>query len=418
VLRDRRGGLAVEGGRLERLDGEIAARRASLDEAIGRWKAQSEAVLRIRSLRTAAAAQRDESASSELEGALEELARAQGDAPLVRIEVDPEVVAEVVADWTGVPAGRMVQGDAAQVMSLEETLRARIKGQDHALEIVGRALRGARIGLKDPGKPQVFLLAGPSGVGKTELGLTVADALFGGERFTVSINMSEYQDREMGVSGLIGAKPGYVGYGKGGTLTEAVRQRPYCVVLLDEIEKACTEARNLFYQVFDKGELVDGTGRRIDFKNTVVFMTTNLTGELIQGMCAGGRPDPEAVLAAIRPLLSAALQPAWLARTTVVPFFCLERRALEEIARIKVRRIADRVREAHGVELEVGGDVVARLAERCAEVETGARNVDFLLQSSLLPLVSSEIVSRLAEGGPLRSMGVRVDAEGRFAIRA
>ncbi len=225
-----------------------------------------------------------------LAAALSALREAQGPLPLLRLEVDPDVVAQVVEDWTGVPVGRMIEDEAARALELEARLRRRIKGQDAALGVVAEALRAAKIGLKDPRKPQVFLLAGPSGVGKTELGLAVADALFGGERFTVSINMSEYQDREMGVSGLIGAKPGYVGYGKGGALTEAVRQRPYSVVLLDEIEKSCHEVQNLFYQVFDKGELVDGTGRKIDFKNTVVFLTTNLGATAIHQLCSGEHP--------------------------------------------------------------------------------------------------------------------------------
>ena len=221
----------------------------------------------------------------------------------------------------------------------------------------------------------------------------------------------------MGVSGLVGAKPGYVGYGKGGTLTEAVRQRPYSVVILDEIEKSCPEVRNLFYQVFDKGELTDGTGRKVDFKNTIIFLTTNLTADLIQSMCEGGtRPSPAEVLAAIRPVLSGALQPAWLARTTIVPFYPLDTPALAMIARLKLQEIAARVAETHGVEMPFSDQVVTQIAARCADVETGARNIDFILVGTLLPMISSALLARMA-GGPASSrMEVYVDAAGELAL--
>jgi type VI secretion system protein VasG len=276
--------------------------------------------------------------------------------------------------------------------------------------VIARALRGAKAGFKDPGKPQVFLLVGPSGVGKTELGLTVADLLFGGERFVVSINMSEYQDREMGVSGLIGAKPGYVGYGKGGTLTEAVRQRPYSVVLLDEVEKACQEARNLFYQVFDKGNLTDGTGRTIDFKNTVIFMTTNLGADIIQAACQRvTTTTPAALLAKLRPLLNRALQPAWIARTTVVPLLSLTGPALTQIAQMKLSALAARVAANYKTELVVDESVIPHIVERCLDVETGARNIDFVINDAILPLLSAKVLERLSEGGALPKVVLSVE---------
>jgi type VI secretion system protein VasG len=303
------------------------------------------------------------------------------------------------------------------VLGLLDRLEERIKGQDHALGVVSESLRGAKLGLNDPKKPQVFLLVGPSGVGKTELGLTVADQLFGGERFVVTINMSEYQDREMGVSGLIGAKPGYVGYGKGGALTEAVRQRPYSVVLLDEIEKACQEVRNLFYQVFDKGELTDGTGRKVDFKNTVVFLTTNLTSDVIHALCAEPpRPSPAELVEAIRPALSRALQPAWLARTTLVPFYPLEGAALAEIAALKLERLAARLAESHRIELVIDDRVVARIAARCTEVETGARNIDSILQGTLLPKITAELLAKLSAGAIPPRMVIGVDPQGELTV--
>ncbi|MGH7294476.1 MAG: type VI secretion system ATPase TssH [Polyangiaceae bacterium] len=416
LVRDQRGGRAGDPERVAELQRSLTERRAALEEVLGRWSSEKRAVARVAALRSAPAA--GDEPPPELASALEDLRRLQGDRPLVRLEVDPDAVAQIVADWTGVPVGRMLTNEAEQVRELEARLSARIRGQDQALAIVGRALRDAKVGLKDPSKPQVFLLVGPSGVGKTELGLTVAETLFGGERFAVSINMSEYQDREMGVSGLIGAKPGYVGYGKGGVLTEAVRQRPYSVVLLDEIEKCCQEARNLFYQVFDKGDLVDGTGRRIDFKNTVVFMTTNLTADVIQRMCAApARPDGQEIIATIRPLLSQALQPAWLARTTIVPFLPLEQGALIDIARMKLARVGARLRDAHRVELVVDESVPRGIAERCADVETGARNIDFILGSALLPLISSEILTHLADGALPPRMFVELDARNDVSVR-
>jgi type VI secretion system protein VasG len=233
----------------------------------------------------------------------------------------------------------------------------------------------------------------------------------------VTINMSEYQDREMGVSGLIGAKPGYVGYGKGGALTEAVRQRPYAVVLLDEIEKAGQEVRNLFFQVFDKGELVDGTGRKIDFKNTVIFLTTNLTAEVIQQMCAEPpRPSPARLLDAIRPLLSSALGAAWLARATVVPFYTLGPAALAEIARQKLAALAARLRDAQKIEVDVDERVAAQIAARCIEVETGARNIDFILQRRLLPRITAALLGRLAEGALPARVRIGLDGAGELTV--
>jgi type VI secretion system protein VasG len=410
LTRDRDGGLPVEAERITALEGTIRATTAERDSVVSRWQAQREIVQRVSALRAAPPTEESEKA---IAGALRELTGLQGRDPLVRLEVDPEIVAQVVSDWTGVPVGRMLADDAQQILKIEEHLGKRIRGQDHVLRVVGRALRGAKAGLKDPGKPQVFLLVGPSGVGKTELGLAVADLMFGGERFTVSINMSEYQDREMGVSGLIGAKPGYVGYGKGGALTEAVRQRPYSVVLLDEIEKACQEVRNLFYQVFDKGNLTDGTGRTVDFKNTVIFLTTNLGAERIASACEGeAAPDPAEVVAVLRPMLNKALQPAWLARTTVVPFFPLGRAALAEIAEMKLLALGKRVQTSYRAELRVGAGVVDHVVSLCVDAETGARNIDFVVNETILPLLSARVLERMAEGGRVPGMTLVVEGRG------
>ncbi len=415
VERDRAGGVPVEAERVTALGDAIRTTGAERDEVVTRWQAQRDLVGRIQALR-----QQPPTAETDLamSAALSALTTLQGKDPLVRLEVDPETVAQVVSDWTGVPVGRMLADEAQQLLHIEDALGKRIRGQDHVLRVVGRSLRGAKAGLKDPGKPQVFLLVGPSGVGKTELGLAVADLLFGGERFVVSINMSEYQDREMGVSGLIGAKPGYIGYGKGGTLTEAVRQRPYSVVLLDEIEKACQEVRNLFYQVFDKGNLTDGTGRTIDFKNTVIFLTTNLGAERIQAACEGGkRPDAAEVVTALRPMLNRALQPAWLARTTVVPFYTLERPALVEIARMKLAALASRIQSTYKTVLTVEPAVLDHVVALCADVETGARNIDFVVNDAILPLVSVRVLSLMAEGGRLPAMTLSIDEKGGLSLR-
>lgn len=415
IERDRAGGVAVDE---EAAAERVAEREKTAQELavlVERWTREKAAVTAVLEARAKAA---EEGGKAALDAALAALKEIQGRDPLIPVEVDPEVVAQVVGDWTGVPVGKMVQDEATQVLRLEETLRKRIKGQDHALAAIARVLRGAKAGLRDPGKPLgVFLLVGPSGVGKTETALAVADVMFGGERFLTSINMSEYQDREMGVSGLVGAKPGYVGYGKGGTLTEGVRQRPYSVVLLDEIEKACQEVRNLFFQVFDKGDLTDGTGRTIDFKNTVIFITSNLASDAIQALCAASpAPDSEEILAAVRPTLSKALQPAWLARTTLVPFFSLQGPALAEITALKIGKVQKRLKQTHRVDLVYGQEVIDQIAARCQEVETGARNIDFILDGTLLPRISAEILGRLAEGPLPGRLTLGLDADGLFTL--
>ncbi|HKB06664.1 MAG TPA: type VI secretion system ATPase TssH [Candidatus Polarisedimenticolia bacterium] len=417
---------------------EIGEKLRSAKEELGtieeRWRKEKEAVDRVLDLRkrlsgdgvpgaskgepAPAPADAPKTTRADLDSAMTELKKLQGRDPMIRLEVDPEVVAHVVGDWTGIPVGKMVQDDASAILGLESRLKERIKGQDHAMQTISQVLRSAKAGLGDPGKPMgVFLLAGPSGVGKTETALTVADQIFGGERFTVTINMSEYQDGEMGVSGLVGARPGYVGYGKGGVLTEAVRQRPYTVVLLDEMEKAASEVRNVFFQVFDKGELTDGTGRTIDFKNTVIFITTNVGLETIQQLCAASAaPDAAEILAAIRPTLSKVFSPAWLARTTVIPYMTLPVDALRGITALKMSKVARRLQESHRLELVCDDKVLDRIAERCTEVETGARNIDFILQGTLLPRISAAILERMATGPLPERLTVKAGEDGDFTV--
>jgi type VI secretion system protein VasG len=302
----------------------------------------------------------------------------------------------------------MVKDDVAAILSFEDRLRKRVQGQDGALAVLGRELRAARAGLKPSGPPLgVFLLVGPSGVGKTETALGLADLLFGGERFIVTINMSEFQERHT-VSRLIGSPPGYVGYGEGGKLTEAVRQRPYCVVLLDEVEKADREIMNLFYQVFDKGVLNDGEGRTISFSNTVIVMTTNLGTDLLTQAADPAAPLPsyEGLVELVKPVLREYFKPALLARMTPVPYVPIRAEALKEIVRTKLAVVSARAAESQRVSLRFDEAVVDAVAARCREVESGARNIDHILRGTLLPLISGEILGGIATGRPASSLRV------------
>jgi len=343
--------------------------------------------------------------------ALAELEKIPHQERLVHADVDEAVVAGIVADWTGVPVGKMVQDDLRVTLEMEQRLEKRVRGQAPALAVLGRELRAARSGLKPPRAPLgVFLLVGPSGVGKTETALALADLMFGGERFMTTINMSEFQERHS-ISRLIGSPPGYVGYGEGGLLTEAVRHRPYSVVLLDEIEKADREVMNLFYQVFDKGTLSDGEGRAVDFANTVVIMTSNLATDLITEAAAPDRPLPghDELVEIVKPVLSSYLKPALLARMTVVPYVPIRREALSEIARMKLNAALERAATAHNLEIDLADDVVEAIADRCREVESGARNVDHILRRSLLPKLSVAILEALAEGRKLKTVHLRLN---------
>lgn len=318
---------------------------------------------------------------------------------LVHADVDASLIASIIADWTGIPVGKMVKDDIEGILRTEERLSQRVRGQDAALSVIAKELRAARAGLKPESQPLgVFLLVGPSGVGKTETALGLADLLFGGERFMVTINMSEFQERHT-VSRLIGSPPGYVGYGEGGVLTEAVRQRPYSVVLLDEVEKADREVLNIFYQVFDKGMLADGEGRVIDFKNTVIVMTSNLASDLLTQAAQPGEevPPQDELVSLVKPALSAHFKPALLARFTVVPYIPIQPEALLGIVRMKLDAVVRRAKETHGLKLLVDDSVIETVAARCREVDSGARNIDHILRNAVLPLVSAEILRLLAE---------------------
>ena len=358
---------------------------------------------------------RDEIATR-LHDAQDQLQALQGDTPMVFIDTDADAIARVVSDWTGVPLGKMQRDSASSILTLGDRIKARIRGQDPAIDQISEAIKAANSGLRDPHQPMgVFLLVGPSGVGKTETGLAVADQLFGGEHAVISINMSEFQEKHT-ISRLVGSPPGYVGYGEGGVLTEAVRKRPYSVVLLDEIEKAHLDVVNLFYQVFDKGTLADGEGRNIDFSNTLIFLTSNLATEEIVRLTQQSCTDIDAMSDAIHPVLVQHFKPALLARMTVTPYSPLSPAALDGIVALKLSRLADHLRATSGITLRFEADVNHLIASRCTEVDSGARNIDFIVRKTLMPTLSETVLTALADGQPLKQISVAVGDQGQWAI--
>ena len=339
------------------------------------------------------------------------LADVQGESPLILPSVTGHAVASVVQDWTGVPVGRMVKNEIETVLNLGATLGQRVVGQQHALDLIARRIQTSRARLDNPSKPVgVFMLCGPSGVGKTETALALAEVLYGGEQNLITINMSEFQEAHT-VSTLKGSPPGYVGYGEGGVLTEAVRRRPYSVVLLDEIEKAHRDVHELFYQVFDKGWMEDGEGRHIDFRNTVILLTSNVGAELITGLCRDPEllPDPDGVAKALRKPLLEEFPAALLGRLVVIPYYPLGDDILRRIIRLQLGRIARRVADHHGVPFEHDEDAVRLIVSRCTEVESGGRMIDAILTNTVLPAISGEFLRRAMLGLELRRVRLGVD---------
>lgn len=344
----------------------------------------------------------------ELVAAEKELKSVQGDTPLLFPSVDSSAIAETVAAWTGIPVGRMVSNEIKTVLNLKELMEESIVGQSHALERIAQSIRTSRAQLRDPRTPiGVFLLAGTSGVGKTETAITLANLLYGGEQNMTTINMSEFKE-EHKVSLLMGSPPGYVGYGEGGVLTEAVRRKPYSVVLLDEVEKAHPGVQDVFYQVFDKGNMKDGEGRDIDFKNTVIIMTTNAGTDLIKSLCADDEtmPDPDGFLEAVFPELLKTFKPAFLGRTSVIPYYPLSDEVMSSIIRLKLGKVKRRVADSYGAEFSYTDAVVDGIRARCTEVDTGARNVDHILNRSMLPELSAQVLSSLAEGQTITKIAI------------
>jgi type VI secretion system protein VasG len=348
----------------------------------------------------------------------QELAALQGDAPLVPLEVDGSTVAAIISGWTGIPLGRMVKDEIRTVLLLQDALQERILGQPHAIAAVAQRVRTARANLDDPNKPQgVFLFVGPSGVGKTETALALADLLYGGERKLVTINMSEYQEAHS-VAGLKGSPPGYVGYGEGGVLTEAVRRNPYSVVLLDEIEKAHPDVTELFFQVFDKGVMDDAEGREIDFRNTIIIATSNAGSAAMMQACLNKKPEelpsPEELEQIIRAPLMKHFKPAFLGRLKVVPYYSIADEVLQRIIVLKLDRIGQRLAANHHAEFSYDRALVAAVLARCTEVDSGARNVDHILNGSLLPEIAEAVLQRMAKGEAIASIRVGVSRQGQF----
>jgi type VI secretion system protein VasG len=322
----------------------------------------------------------------------------------------------VISGWTGIPVGKMLKDEISTILSLETVLQQRVIGQDHALLQIAERIRTSKASLEDPNKPiGVFMLVGPSGVGKTETALTLADLMYGGERNMISINMSEFQEAHT-VSTLKGSPPGYVGYGEGGVLTEAVRRRPYSVVLLDEVEKAHPDVLELFFQVFDKGNMEDGEGREIDFKNTIIILTSNAGTDTLMKLTADPEtmPGPEGLVKALKPELDKIFKPAFLGRMVIIPYFPVRDEALKKIITLKLGKIKRRLMENHRVSLEWDQSLVDEVAKRCTEVESGARNVDNILTNTLLPQISRQLLAGMAEGRKIPSIHVSVGADSSF----
>ncbi len=413
----------------------IAAQRTELESTLAalnaRWTEEKTLVDEIRGLRkqleeahSAAASETPSEAAADLTALRATLAERtaaletlQGETPLMRVAVDASIVGEVISGWTGVPVGKMLRDQLSMVLQLESLLGARVIGQDTGIETISRRMRTSAAKIEDPNKPKgVFMLVGPSGVGKTETALAMSDLLFGGEHNIITINMSEFQEAHT-VSTLKGSPPGYVGYGEGGVLTEAVRRRPYSVVLLDEVEKAHPDVLELFFQVFDKGVMEDGEGRQIDFKNTIILLTSNAGTDTIMSLTADPEtmPNPEGLVQALKPELNKVFKPAFLGRMVIVPYYPVRDENLKKIVRLKLGKIERRLRETHKMALEYDDALVEAVKARCTEVESGARNVDNILTNTMLPEVSRLILESLAGGDRPARVKVSVGDAGDFA---
>ena len=405
--------------RLAQLRREREEGQALIAALAQRWEREKALVAQIGDLRAQLRGERPgEVGAARLLALKEELAALQGEAPLSPLEVDAQVVAGIVAGWTGIPLGKMLKDEIRTVLTLDGALRERVLGQDHVIEAVAQRVRTARASLDDPNKPQaVFLFTGPSGTGKTETALALADLLYGGERKLITINMSEYQEAHS-VAGLKGSPPGYVGYGEGGVLTEAVRRQPYSVVLLDEAEKAHPDVLELFFQVFDKGVLDDAEGREVDFRNTIIIATSNLGSGAMMAAClnraAQDLPTPAALEELVRPQLVAHFKPALLGRLKVLPFYPLNDAVLAEIIALKLAHIGARIARNHQAQFSHDAGLVDAVLARCTEVDSGARNVDQILNGSLLPAIAEAVLARMADGEPITSIRVSAGKQGQF----
>ncbi len=416
---------------MSRLDGKLADAFASDTVAtdgasVAAATAETDAPIGDDSSGTATATAPEASApidvemlQSELKRLNAELKDIQGENPLMQPVVNGQSVAEIISGWTGIPIGKMVADEINAVLNLAETLGERVLGQDHALEAISQRIRTSRAGLTDPKRPiGVFLLVGTSGVGKTETALALAESLYGGERNLISINMSEYQEAHT-VSSLKGSPPGYVGYGEGGVLTEAVRRKPYSVVLLDEVEKAHPDVMELFFQVFDKGVLEDGEGREIDFKNCIILLTSNVGTDTIMKLCADPetKPEPDGLVEAVKPELNQAFKPALLGRMVTVPYYPISDDILRLIIGLQLGKIRDRIRDNHGAQFSYDDSVIETVAKRCTDVDSGARNVYNILTGTMLPEMSGEVLSRMVTGDGIKKVHVSVGDNENFVYQ-
>ncbi len=425
---------------------KIAEEKQKADEKLktlqDRWEKERDLVAKIRELRSkletasngkatpaapadqngspavaAEPAVKPEEMKAKLQEMETELSALQGETGLIRVCVDAQIVGEVLSAWTGIPAGKMLKDEITTVLALQEHLGKRVIGQPHAMEIISQRVQTSRASLDDPNKPVgVFMLVGPSGVGKTETALALSDLLYGGEHNLITINMSEFQEPHT-VSTLKGSPPGYVGYGEGGVLTEAVRRRPYSVVLLDEVEKAHPDVLELFFQVFDKGQMEDGEGREINFKNNIIILTTNACTDQLMKLVADPEtaPGPRALIDSLKPELNKIFKPAFLGRMVLIPYYPVRDEALKQIIRLKLGKIQRRLLENHKIKLAYDNAFLEAVASRCTEVESGARNVDNILTNSLLPEISRKILSSMAEGEKMTAIHVSVGEDGEFS---
>ncbi|UZE23721.1 type VI secretion system ATPase TssH [Pseudomonas sp. B21-056] len=403
--------LSTERERLAELESRWAEEKTLVDELLATRATLRERVGVVDSDDASDACDNESHALREqLVDLQQRLSALQGETPLILPTVDYQAVASVVADWTGIPVGRMARNELETVLNLDQHLKKRIIGQDHALQMIAKRIQTSRAGLDNPSKPiGVFMLAGTSGVGKTETALALAEAMYGGEQNVITINMSEFQEAHT-VSTLKGAPPGYIGYGEGGVLTEAVRRKPYSVVLLDEVEKAHPDVHEIFFQVFDKGVMEDGEGRVIDFKNTLILLTTNAGTELIAEVCKNPQdvPEPEEIAKALRQPLLEIFPPALLGRLVTIPYYPLSDVMLKAITRLQLNRIKKRVENTHKVAFDYDDAVIDLIVSRCTETESGGRMIDTILTNSLLPDMSREFLTRMLEGKALA--GVRISA--------